>query len=189
VTHPEEPFAEPQHQDAPDESLGTPMGADVVDLTSLDDMFDTTESMQSGEVDDGNYQCIVKNVRIQASKDGQYKFLKWELVVIAGANRNRHIQKSDLFEIGGQVQLERLPYIKGDFKTVGITLGKGEGKVGLLQALQLAAGRSVEITKKSGKAAKSGKSFVNVYINKQLQLTDDQRAAWDEMTAADQLPF
>jgi len=189
VTHPEEPFAEPLPQESMDELSGTPMDNDAVDLTSLDDMFDSTESVQSGEVDDGTYQCIVKGCKIQASKDNQYKFLKWELVIMSGPNRNRHIQKSDLFEIGGQVQLERLPYIKGDFKTVGIVLGKSDGKVGLLQALQLAAGRSVEITKKSGKAAKSGKSFVNVYINKQLQLTDDQRAAWDEMTAADQLPF
>jgi len=188
VTHPDEPFAEPQapYEPAPE---GTPMGADAVDLTSLDDMFDTTESTQSGEVDDGNYQCIIKSVKIQASKDGQYKFIKWELVVISGPNRNRHIQKSDLFEMGGQAQLERLPYIKGDFKTVGIVLGKGDGKVGLLQALQLAAGRSVEITKKSGQSAKSGKAYTNVYINKMLQLTDDQRASWDEMTAADQLPF
>ena len=78
-----------ENEDYEPQSLG------AVDLTAYDDDFATVESPTHDEVPDGKYQVRIQGVRIDRSQKGD-PMIKWDLVIIAGSQANRHIFKNSV---------------------------------------------------------------------------------------------
>jgi hypothetical protein len=125
-----------------------------VDLSAYDDDFASAESPTQDEVPDGKYQVRIHGVRLDRSQKGD-PMIKWDLVVIAGSQANRHIFKNSV------ITPAALPFVKGDLKTLGLNLAKFSE---LQQRLEELLDVTLEVTKRT-----KGE-YTNVYFNKRMQL-------------------
>ncbi|MDP6721276.1 MAG: DUF669 domain-containing protein, partial [Pirellulaceae bacterium] len=66
-----------------------------VDLSGFDDDFESAEAPSADEVPDGKYQVRIDAVRLDHSQKGD-PMIKWDLIVIAGAQTGRHIFKNSV---------------------------------------------------------------------------------------------
>ena len=82
-----------------------------VDLSAFDDDFSSAEAPSFDEVPDGKYKARIDEVRLDRSQKGD-PMIKWDLIVIAGAQTGRHIFKNSV------ITPAALPFVKGDLKTV-----------------------------------------------------------------------
>jgi len=141
------PFLE--EDEAPDQDDAS------VDLSEFDDEFSDTEAIDGSEVDDGKYQVRIDKAVLCESRNGN-PMIKWDLVVISGIQLNRHIFKNAM------ITKDSLPFIKGDFKTLGQTINKFSSD--LPGALERCLDKTLEVTKRT-----KGE-FTNVYFNKVLAI-------------------
>jgi len=128
--------------------------ANGVDLTAYDDDFASADASAHDEVPDGKYQVRIQGVRLDHSQKGD-PMIKWDLVVIAGSQANRHIFKNSV------ITPAALPFVKGDLKTLGINLAKFSE---LQQRLEELLDVTLEVTKRTRG------EYANVYFNKRIQL-------------------
>ena len=142
-----------------------------VDLTAFDDDFAAAESPSLDEVPDGKYQVRIDEVRLDRSQKGD-PMIKWDLIVIAGAQAGRHIFKNSV------ITPAALPYVKGDLKTVGLQLAKFSD---LSERLEDLLNVNLEITKRARG------DYTNVYFNKRLELATGGAGASNR--SLDQVPF
>jgi len=128
--------------------------ANGVDLTAYDDDFASADASAHDEVPDGKYQVRIHGVRLDRSQKGD-PMIKWDLIVIAGSQANRHIFKNSV------ITPAALPFVKGDLKTLGINLAKFSE---LQQRLEELLDVTLEVTKRTRG------EYANVYFNKRIQL-------------------
>ena len=140
-----------------------------VDLSAFDDDFAAAESPSLDEVPDGKYQVRIDEVRLDRSQKGD-PMIKWDLVVIAGAQAGRHIFKNSV------ITPAALPFVKGDLKTLGLELAKFSDLAGRLEDVLDA---TLEITKRTRG------EYTNVYFNKRIQIAGDAAS----QPSADEVPF
>jgi len=126
----------------------------AAELAGLDEEYGKAEAMSSEEVPDGKFQVRVKSVRLDKSRNGN-PMLRYDLVVISGAQVGRHIFKNAV------ITPNSLSFVKGDLKLLGVTLGKLSELPNHLEAL---LDKGLEVTKRT-----KG-DFVNVYFNRLLQV-------------------
>ncbi len=131
-----------------------PVPSRDVDLSAYDDDFASAESPAHDEVPDGKYQVRIHGVRLDRSQKGD-PMIKWDLVVIAGSQANRHIFKNSV------ITPAALPFVKGDLKTLGLNLAKFSE---LQQRLEELLDVTLEVTKRTRG------EYANVYFNKRMQL-------------------
>jgi hypothetical protein len=125
-----------------------------VDLTAYDDDFASAETSSHDEVPDGKYQVRIQTVKLDRSQKGD-PMIKWDLVVIAGKQTNRHIFKNSV------ITPAALPFVKGDLKTLGLNLAKfSELQARLEELLDV----TLEVTKRTRG------EYSNVYFNKRIQI-------------------
>jgi hypothetical protein len=138
-----------------------PTSARDVDLTAFDDDFASAESPAHDEVPDGKYQVRIHGVRLDRSQKGD-PLIKWDLVVIAGSQANRHIFKNSV------ITPAALPFVKGDLNTLGLNLAKfSELQARLAELLDV----TLEVTKRTRG------EYANVYFNKRIQLAASAASA------------
>ena len=125
-----------------------------IDLSVFDDDFSSAESSDFDEVPDGKYQVRINTVRLDKSRKGD-PMIKWDLIVISGNFTDRHLFKNSV------ITPAALPFVKGDLKTVGLTLTKFSELQGRLEEL---LDVTLDITKRTRG------EYTNVYFNKRLQL-------------------
>jgi hypothetical protein len=140
-----------------------------VDLSAFDDDFSSAEAPSFDEVPDGKYQARIDEVRLDRSQKGD-PMIKWDLIVIAGAQTGRHIFKNSV------ITPAALPFVKGDLKTVGLELAKFSDLAGRLEEL---LDVTLEITKRTRG------EYANVYFNKRIQIPADAASR----PSADETPF
>lgn len=143
-----------------------------VDLSAYDDDFASAESPAHDEVPDGKYQVRIHGVRLDRSQKGD-PMIKWDLVVIAGSQCNRHIFKNSV------ITPAALPFVKGDLKTLGLNLAKFSE---LQQRLEELLDVTLEVTKRT-----KGE-YTNVYLNKRMQLAASAAAPPPPRNSGD-IPF
>jgi len=131
-----------------------PTASRGVDLTAYDDEFASAESPAHDEVPDGKYQVRIQGVRLDHSQKGD-PMIKWDLVVIAGSQANRHIFKNSV------ITPAALPFVKGDLKTLGLNLAKFSE---LQQRLDELLDVTLEVTKRMRG------DYANVYFNRRMKL-------------------
>ncbi len=127
---------------------------DKVDLTAFDDEFNTAEAPSQDEVPDGKYQVRIDSVRLEHSQKGD-PMIKWDLIVLSGSKAGRHIFRNSV------ITAASLPFVKGDLKTLGLTLTKFSELAGRLEELLDA---TLELTKRT-----KGE-YANVYFNRRIQI-------------------
>lgn len=125
-----------------------------VDLTVFDDEYDSADAPDFDEVPDGKYQVRVDTVRMDHSQNGD-PMIKWDLIVIAGPHSGRHIFRNSV------ITQASLPFVKGDMKTLGVSLAKFSDLPNQLESL---LDINLEITKRTRG------EYANVYFNKRLQI-------------------
>jgi hypothetical protein len=125
-----------------------------LDLTAYDDEFASAEAQDSDEVPDGKYQVRIDKVKLDRTQKGS-PMIKWDLIVIAGSQANRHIFKNSV------ITPAALPFVKGDLKTLGLNLAKFSE---LQQRLEELLDVTLEVTKRTRG------EYTNVYFNKRIQL-------------------
>jgi hypothetical protein len=130
-----------------------------VDLSAYDEEFASADASSHDEVPDGKYQVRIHGVRLDRSQKGD-PLIKWDLVVIAGSQTNRHIFKN------------------GDLKTLGLNLAKFSE---LQQRLEELLDVTLEVTKRTRG------EYTNVYFNKRIQLAAG--AATPPPRNMDDIPF
>lgn len=130
-----------------------PRSGSVSDLSAFDDEYSEAEVPTYEEVPDGKYQVRVHRVELGTSQAGD-PMLKWDLVVISGAQAGRHVFKNAV------ITAKSLPYIKGDLHTLGVQLPRFSDLPNHLDAL---LDQSVEITKRTRG------EYSNVYFNRRLE--------------------
>jgi hypothetical protein len=128
----------------------------AVDLSVFDSEYEAAEAPDFEEVPDGKYQVTVKTVRLGESSKGD-PMLKWDLVVISGQFAGRHIFKNAV------ITAASLPFVKGDLKTLGVTLPKFSELPNHLEGL---LDKKLQVTKKTKD------EFTNVYFNKLLAIPE-----------------
>lgn len=126
-----------------------------LDLSAFDDDFDSIDAPSYDEVPDGKYQARIESVRLESSQKGD-PMIKWDLVVISGAQADRHIFKNSV------ITAAALPFVKGDLQTLGLSLTKFSELSSRLEEL---LDVTLEITKRT-----KGE-YSNVYFNRRIQLT------------------
>ena len=125
-----------------------------LDLSAFDDDFDSIDAPGYDEVPDGKYQVRISKVRLENSQKGD-PMIKWDLVVISGAQASRHIFKNSV------ITPAALPFVKGDLKTLELELAKFSDLAGRLEEL---LDVTLEVTKRTRG------EYTNVYFNKRMQL-------------------
>jgi len=125
-----------------------------LDLSAFDDDFDSIDAPSYDEVPDGKYQARIESVRLESSQKGD-PMIKWDLVVISGAQASRHIFKNSV------ITAAALPFVKGDLQTLGLSLTKFSELSSRLEEL---LDVTLEITKRT-----KG-DYSNVYFNRRLQI-------------------
>ena len=140
-----------------------------VDLTAFDDDFDSAEAPDFDEVPDGKYQVRVDTVRMDRSQNGD-PMIKWDLIVIAGPHSGRHIFKISV------ITQASLPFVKGDMKTLGVSLAKFSNLPNQLESL---LDINLEITKRT-----KGE-YTNVYFNRRIAIPSGP----ETQTPDDSIPF
>jgi hypothetical protein len=125
-----------------------------VDLSAYDEEFASADASSHDEVPDGKYQVRIHGVRLDRSQKGD-PMIKWDLVVIAGGQANRHIFKNSV------ITPAALPFVKGDLKTLGLDLAKFSDLQSRLEEL---LDVTLEVTKRTRG------EYTNVYFNKRIQL-------------------
>lgn len=134
------------------------------DLSEFDDDYDAAKPADNSEVPDGKYQARVQNVKLDYTKNKK-RILRWDLVVIAGKHAHRHIFKNAVITDAS------LPFIKGDLKTLGLTLKKFSQ---LPNHMDKIVGRALEITKRTKD------KYTNVYFNKLIPASGGMPSRSDE---------
>jgi hypothetical protein len=142
-----------------------------VDLSAYDEEFASADASSHDEVPDGKYQVRIHGVRLDRSQKGD-PLIKWDLVVIAGSQTNRHIFKNSV------ITPAALPFVKGDLKTLGLNLAKFSE---LQQRLEELLDVTLEVTKRTRG------EYTNVYFNKRIQLAAG--AATPPPRNMDDIPF
>ena len=132
-----------------------------VDLSAFDSEYEAAEAPDFDEVPDGTYQVSVKTVRLGESSKGD-PMVKWDLVVISGQFAGRHIFKNAV------ITAASLPFVKGDLKTLGVTLPKFSELPNHLPGL---LDKKLQVTKKTKD------EFTNVYFNKLLDIPEGEPAS------------
>ena len=148
-----------------------PAPPDDVNLAAYDDEFASAETQNHDEVPDGKYQVRIQGVRLGHSQQGN-PMIKWDLVVIAGNQINRHIFKNSV------ITPAALPFVKGDLKTLGLDLAKFSD---LQHRLDELLDVTLEVTKRTRG------EYANVYFNKRIQLAAS--AAAPSPRSAGDIPF
>lgn len=149
---------------------GAPQPSDPshVDLSAYDADFEMAEAPEMEEVPDGKYQVRIEAVKLaQSQKDDP--MIKWDLVVISGQHASRHIFKNSV------ITPASLPFVKGDLKTLGLSLAKFSDLPNHLESL---LDVKLEVTKRT-----KGE-YTNVYFNKRIEIGPGPAAP-----AADSIPF
>ena len=127
---------------------------DKVDLTAFDDEFNIAEAPSQDEVPDGKYQVRIDSVRLEHSQKGD-PMIKWDLIVLSGSQAGRHIFRNSV------ITAASLPFVKGDLKTLGLTLTKFSELAGRLEEL-------LDVTLELTKRTKG--EYANVYFNRRIQI-------------------
>ena len=141
-----------------------------VDLSAFDDDFAAAESPSLDEVPDGKYQVRIDEVRLDRSQKGD-PMIKWDLVVIAGAQAGRHIFKNSV------ITPAALPFVKGDLKTLGLELAR-------FSELNDRLGDLLDMTLEVTKRTRG--EYSNVYFNKRISIASNGAA---KQPASDEIPF
>jgi hypothetical protein len=137
-----------------DPGAAQPAGDSSVDLSAYDAEFDAAQAPEMEEVPDGKYQVRINSVKLAQSQKGD-PMIKWDLIVISGQFTDRHIFKNSV------ITPASLPFVKGDLKTLGLTLAKFSDLPNHLESL---LDLKVEVTKRT-----KG-DYTNVYFNKVIQI-------------------
>ncbi|MCG3180462.1 MAG: hypothetical protein BIFFINMI_02823 [Phycisphaerae bacterium] len=132
-----------------------------VDLSAFDSEYEAAEAPDFDEVPDGKYQVTVKTARLGESSKGD-PMLKWDLVIISGQFAGRHIFKNAV------ITAASLPFVKGDLKTLGVTLPKFSELPSHLPGL---LDTKLQVTKRTKD------EFTNVYFNKVLDIPAGEAAS------------
>ncbi len=125
-----------------------------VDLTAYDAEYESVNMADFDEVPDGKYQVRVDGVRLDHSQNGD-PMLKWDLIVIAGQHAGRHIFKNSV------ITQASLPFVKGDMKTLGVSLAKFSDLPHQLESL-------LDIHLEVSKRTRG--EYTNVYFNRRIQI-------------------
>ncbi len=141
-----------------------------VDLSEFDDDFAAAESPTLEEVPDGKYQVRIDEVRLDRSQKGD-PMIKWDLIVIAGAQAGRHIFKNSV------ITPAALPFVKGDLKTLGLELTR-------FSELNDRLGDLLDMTLEVTKRTRG--EYSNVYFNKRINIAGNGAA---KQPASDEIPF
>jgi hypothetical protein len=130
-----------------------------VDLSVFDDEFESAEAPAFDEVPDGKYQARVESVRLDHSQNGD-PMIRWDLIVVSGPHAGRHVFKNSV------ITQASLPFVKGDLKTLGVSLAKFSDLPNQLESL---LDITLEITKRTRG------DYTNVYFNKRIQIPSGSR--------------
>ncbi|MCB0075108.1 MAG: DUF669 domain-containing protein [Caldilineaceae bacterium] len=141
-----------------------------VDLSEFDDDFAAAESPSLEEVPDGKYQVRIDEVRLDRSQKGD-PMIKWDLIVIAGAQAGRHIFKNSV------ITPAALPFVKGDLNTLGLELAR-------FSELNDRLGDLLDMTLEVTKRTRG--EYSNVYFNKRINIAGNGAA---KQLASDEIPF
>lgn len=125
-----------------------------IDLSAFDDEFVAAEVPDFDEVPDGKYQVTISKAQLTESNAGD-PMIKWDLIVISGAQEGRHIFKNAV------ISQKAMPFIKGDLTKLGLQLGKISELPGRLAEV---LDKKLEIT------VRTKGEYTNVYFNRVLTI-------------------
>lgn len=125
-----------------------------IDLSAFDDDFEAAEVPDFEEVPDGKYQVTIKKAQLVESNAGD-PMIKWDLIVISGAQEGRHIFKNAV------ITRKSMPFVKGDLTKLGLQLKRISD---LPQHMPEVLDRKLEIT------VRTKGEFTNVYFNRVLAI-------------------
>ena len=110
-----------------------------IDLSAFDEDYAAAEAPEHDELPDGKYQVTVNKAQLAESNAGD-PMIKWDLVVISGAQEGRHIFKNAV------ISEKSLPFVKGDLTKLGLQLGRfSELPSRLVEVLD----KKLEVTKRT----------------------------------------
>lgn len=132
----------------------------MVNLSHLDDAYQTAETPQIGDLPDGKYQVRIDRASFKQSNATGDWGLNLEMVVLSGEHEGRYIFKWSNLE-----DTERLGYLKADLTTLGYSGLLSELEDNLAQLLDVKL--EVQLKSKAGKTDPS-KTYQNCYLNKNL---------------------
>jgi hypothetical protein len=96
--------------------------------------------------------------------------IKWDLLVIAGPHSGRHIFKNSV------ITAASLPFVKGDMKTLGLTLTKFSDLPNHLESL-------LDVTLEISKRTRG--EYSNVYFNRRIRIATEAASS----SSNDGIPF
>jgi len=139
------------------------------DLEEYDEEYQSSEP-PAGEgepMPDGTYQCVVDAVKLVRFKE--WIIFKWDLKVISGPFEGRMVWKSSFIQQG------RLGFLKGELETCGIIIDK-ISELAQERILSKFLDIKLEIKQKtSEKTNDAGKHYVNIYIQKRLEINENSK--------------
>lgn len=138
------------------------------------DTYDKSEAAKGGtfdDVPDGKYQCIVDKVWLTMSKGGvgnpPKRMLRWQLKIVTGQHSGRIVFHNNMIETP-----ENVKWLKGDLEVCGLKIAK---LAELNDRSQSLVGVGLEVQVKNRGKDPQGRSNVNTYLNKAIEI--DRSAA------------
>jgi hypothetical protein len=130
------------------------------DLAGLDEDYNKAEARERGNVPDGKYQVRVDRVSMARTKNTDTPMLKFDLVIISGKQKNRHIFKNSMLTTNS------LSFLKSDLAAMGIALPKFSD---LPKHLDEMIDQKLEVTTKTTKSKDDpDKEYNNVYFDRKI---------------------
>jgi hypothetical protein len=138
-------------------------------LEALGD-WDDTEETSFGDVPEGTYQVKVESVTINNAKSSGRLQVSWDLVIVSGEQKGRHI-----FTHQGIEDVEQRGFLRGALAKLGVEWPKASELRNTLSELE---GTFAEVKCKTKANKTTGEEFFNTYFQKALD-TDEVEDAGD----------
>ena len=145
-------------------------------MPSVEDMFDrieveetsngTGEKREMDRVSDGTYKAVVTDFSVFSTEGGDF-YVSWWFEVTDGAASGAQLQSFSSVSPHSVKFIKRsVQRITGKFPSWGQMFDAESGRTGVLR--NELVGKHIQITQKTNN--KSGKDYVNVYVDKLLKM-------------------
>ena len=162
---------------------------DMFDSIEVDESETSSEKREMDRVSDGTYKAVVTDFSVFNTEAGDY-YVSWWFEVIDGAASGAQLQSFSGVSPHSVKFIKRsVQRITGKYPAWGDMFDAEAGRTGILR--NEVVGKTIQITQKTNN--KSGKDYVNVYVDKLLKSSNGvaptARLSTDESPkAADESP-
>lgn len=136
---------------------------DLEYLEKMDEIYRSTGTNYSVDVPEGKYVAAISNAFMGVRDNGSHYFL-WEFQVLEGEYAGGTVTKFSNIDAKG------IPYFKTNLVTMGIEINS---LTEIAKNPDYLIGRVASITVKLGKPSKTGKRYMQCYINELLSAKPD----------------